>query len=187
MISIGIDPSINSTAVTILHNGQIHKILLIQNHQTHVHTKKRLPEGPYKTVEYQKDTTKTDMAKTRNFNTIADIIINFIKEEIDKLNPESISVAIEGLSYGLKGNAIFDLSGLHYVITCRLLKELFLECKTYPPYSLKKLVTGNGAACKEDMINAFETVTRLEISKNGAKVDDLADSYWLAKVTAEVG
>lgn len=185
MINIGIDPSINSTAITVLCNGKIHKGILIQDHKTHVHTRKRLPECPYETVEYSKDTTKTDMAKTRNFNAITDILIDFIKEEIDKLNPESISVAIEGLSYGLKGNAIFDLAGLHYVITCRLSKELFLECKTMPPYSLKMEVTGNGGASKEEMINAFELTTCLKISKNGAKVDDLADSYWLAKVAFE--
>lgn len=185
MISIGIDPSINSTSVTILKNGEIHKILLIQDHKTHVHTKKRLPEGPFETVEYDKDTTKTDQAKTRNFNTIADILIDFIKEEIEPLRPKSIQVTIEGLSYGLKGNAIFDLAGLHYVITCRLSKELFLECKTIPPYSLKMEVTGNGGASKEEMINAFELTTCLKISKNKAKVDDLADSYWLAKVTFE--
>lgn len=185
MISIGIDPSINSSAVTILHNGQIHKILLIQDHKTHVHTKKRLPEGPFETIEYPKDTTKTDIAKTRNFNTISDIIINFIKEELEKLNPKAVLISIEGLSYGLKGNSIFDLAGLHYVITCRIARELFLECKTYPPYSLKMEVTGNGAACKEDMINAFETVTSLKISENNAKVDDLADSYWLAKAAFE--
>ena len=185
MISIGIDPSINSTSVTILKNGEIHKILLIQDHKTHVHTKKRLPEGPFETVEYPKDTTKTDMAKTRNFNSISDIIINFIKEELEKLNPKAILISIEGLSYGLKGNSIFDLAGLHYVITCKIAGELFLECKTYPPYSLKQAVTGNGAASKEEMINAFELTTCLKISKNKAKVDDLADSYWLAKVTFE--
>lgn len=185
MISIGIDPSINSTSVTILKNGEIHKILLIQDHKTHVHTKKRLPEGPFETIEYPKDTTKTDMAKTRNFNSISDIAINFIKEELEKLNPKAILISIEGLSYGLKGNAIFDLAGLHYVITCRIARELFLECKTYPPYSLKLAVTGSGGAPKEEMIRAFELSTRLKISENGAKVDDLADSYWLAKVALE--
>ena len=185
MISIGIDPSINSSAVTILYNGKIHKGILIQDHKTYVHTKKRLPEGPFQSIEYDKDTTKTDQAKTRNFNTISDIIINFIKEEIESLRPKEILISIEGLSYGLKGNSIFDLAGLHYVITCKIAKELFLECKTIPPYSLKMEVTGNGAASKEDMINAFELTTRLKISENGAKVDDLCDSYWLAKVAFE--
>ena len=76
-----------------------------------------------------------------------DSIINRIKTILHDYSPKIICV--EGLSFGSKGNAFAQLCGLHFLIrfTCR--NGLY---EVVPPQTLKKFVTGKGNVKKQVML-----------------------------------
>ena len=87
------------------------------------------------------------------------------------------TVYIEGLSFGAKGNAITQLSGLHYFLRINLYLRDDLGYKIIPPTALKKFVTGKGNCKKELML--------LEVYKRWGvefKDNNLADAFGLARM-----
>jgi Holliday junction resolvasome RuvABC endonuclease subunit len=92
-------------------------------------------------------------------------------------------VAIEGLAFGMRGDATRDLAGLQFTIITQLMCEHNIPVTVITPKSLKKFATDNGKATKKDMINALPPEV-LEVFKGqGYKLTtglaDLADSYFL--------
>lgn len=94
-------------------------------------------------------------------------------------------VKLEGLAFGIRGNATRDLAGLLFtVINVVKLKHPGVNCKVVAPTQVKKRATGTGKAKKEDMIAALPVVVRAKFEDSGVKkttgLGDLADSYWIA-------
>lgn len=109
-----------------------------------------------------------------------------IKHLAKKYEPDLIS--IEGLAFGMRGNATRDLAGLQFVIIVDLLIRLKYDIEVVSPLSVKKFATGSGKAKKIEMIESLPEDTLNKFKKLGVKkttgLADLADAYWIG-LTAE--
>lgn len=179
MIKIGIDPSINNTGICVWDTeNDINAYYMIPSKMTkkmssfthnNIHL---LPynKGDFKGLEYsQKEDCK--------FNNIYQICSK-IGTILDLFNPGE--VYMEGVSYGSTGSAaLVDLCFLNavirYELKCRSLKYTIIS-----PTSLKKFACANGQAEKDIMIDAWKRMDKNIKDIKDIKVDDLADSFFLA-------
>ncbi len=128
-----------------------------------------LINSDYKILEKKLISTKPDFEIEHRlleiFNNISSIT-NFLN--ITK-------IGIEGLSYGSRGQKMFQLAGLHYYIRMRIYDH-GLDYEIISPQALKKFVTGKGNVKKEVMI--LETFKKFneEFYDN-----NLCDAYCLAR------
>jgi Holliday junction resolvasome RuvABC endonuclease subunit len=108
-------------------------------------------------------------------------ISEHIVETVTKLNVELI--AIEGLAFGMTGNATRDLAGLQFLIVSKLRHVLRKQVIIVSPKSLKVFATANGKAKKKDMIAALPedivSIFKGEGYKLTTGLADLADAYFL--------
>lgn len=97
-------------------------------------------------------------------------------------------VSIEGLAFGMRGNATRDLAGLQFVIVTDLIERLHMDVEVISPLSVKKFATGSGKAKKEEMVKALPEDILNKFLDLGVKkttgLGDLADAYWIG-LTAE--
>jgi len=107
---------------------------------------------------------------TARLGLIRDEIVALVKSH----KPDK--VVIENYSFGSRGRAIFNIGELGGVIRLALL-DLGYEVLEIEPKVLKKKITGNGNASKEDMIKAINEVYKLEL-----KDDNQADALGLAHI-----
>lgn len=144
------------------------------------------------------DSVLTDarlLKTTKELSTFnrASTIGKYIADLADTHKPDVI--ALEGLAFGIRGNATRDLAGLQYAIIIPLLDlgyELDKNVFIISPKSLKLFATGSGKASKSDMINAVpDDAMQLFIDSTGAKkttgLGDLSDAYWIGKYIEEKG
>lgn len=102
-----------------------------------------------------------------------------------KHTPEQIR--LEGLAFGMRGNATRDLSGLLFTII-NVISHLhvFNNFKIVAPTQVKKTGTGSGKATKKEMIAALPPdILKLFKDKNYKQttgLTDLADAYWISQV-----
>lgn len=101
----------------------------------------------------------------------------------------SAKVAIEGLSFGLKGNATRDLAGLQFSIITHLQYVIGIpDVYIISPTSAKKHATGSGGGkikvTKQHMIDALPSYVLGKFIESGLKktkgLADVADSYHIA-------
>jgi Holliday junction resolvasome RuvABC endonuclease subunit len=174
---IGIDPSINSTGICVKSDKGI-KYYLITSKST-----KKMKEfkNPHIVLfNYEKISTKDmdyaekEYYKSNNIYKICDLV-----DKIISINrPEKIYM--EGISYGsVSGASLADLSGLNFA-----LRNIFIANKIpfeiISPTSVKKFATANGNAEKELMIDAWRRLDNNIRNITEIKIDDLADSYFIA-------
>lgn len=182
MIRIGIDPSINCTGVCVTMNNENHYYLIPSKM-----TKKMdgFKHDYICILPYRKYTTKAgeysekEKYKTANIENICyriKRIIEFIKEQ----HNDDIIVFMEGVSYGSVGSAaLVDLSGLNFAIRITLL-NMKIPFEIISPTSVKKFAVANGQAEKDIMIDAWKRLDKNISNISSIKIDDLADSYFLA-------
>lgn len=178
MIVIGIDPSINSTGVCINDNGNIKYILIPSKITRKMSTFKhdRIEIRPYNKNNPDKSDnySKKESRKTENiFN-----IINIISDIFHEYNPDLVK--IEGCAYSANGN-VLDLSGLNYALRILCMQEN-IKYNILSPTEVKMKAVGNGKATKDTMIDAWRKVETDIKRECGIKIDDLADSYFIANV-----
>lgn len=99
-------------------------------------------------------------------------------------------IALEGLAFGMRGNATRDLAGLQFIIIGVLRHEgKYDNIQIVSPLSVKKFATGNGKADKNAMIEKLPKDIGEEFNKLGVKkstgLKDLADAYWIARVASD--
>jgi hypothetical protein len=88
---------------------------------------------------------------------------------------------MEGVSYGSVGSAaLVDLSFLNASIRMTL-HHLDIPFTIVSPTSLKKFACANGQADKNLMIDAWKRMDKNISNITEIKIDDLADSYFLAR------
>lgn len=96
-------------------------------------------------------------------------------------------IGLEGLAFGMRGDATRDLAGLQWLIVDEFRRNKF-EVMIISPKSVKKVATGSGKAKKEEMYAALPDSVKEKFIKSGAKKStglyDLTDSYFLAKIAA---
>lgn len=197
---VGIDPSINSTGITIaryennveveikfyiIKNGKLTKREsaandAIDNFEYIIYNKIDL-------TQFKDDNHVFEYYKTKNMvevvNTIYDLILNEVKKYSAIVN-----VVIEGISYGssIRTKSIFDLAGLNYMIRYKLItgdiQHLNLSIAT--PSNIKKYATGKGNANKESIMTIFKYI--FPEMQNIPKLDDIADSYFMAMFSRDI-
>ena len=176
-ITIGIDPSINSTGICVVRDKEC-KYYIITSKIT---KKLQQFESPHvKILFYKKNEIKDleykdkEIAKTNNIYNICKIISNII----DCYRPSM--VFMEGISYGsTQGSALVDLAGLNYAIRM-ILKCYNIPFEIIPPTSVKKFAVSIGNADKDIIIDAWKRLDPNIKDIKDIKIDDLADSYFIA-------
>lgn len=123
---------------------------------------------------------------TNNTIDVYDRVIEFTTFLNGLIRKNSISeIHIEGLAFGIRGNATRDLAGLLFGIII-FIRNNFpnIPVKIIAPTSVKKFATGSGKAKKPEMLNAIppqiieKFKTKITTKK---KMYDVCDSYWIAK------
>lgn len=177
-IFLGIDQSINSTGITVLEEGKEPLYYLIVPHLTRKMKEVNHPRLTYILYEKHKvdkdaNYTEKERAKTLNIYNIA----YKIKEIINQWKPKR--VVMEGIAYGqVHSAALTDLAGLSFIIRTHILSTSS-ELVIVSPSELKRWATGNGSAEKGLMVYAWEALDKIG-TEIDAKIDDLADSYFMA-------
>lgn len=200
ILYIGIDPSINSTGITIaryendveveikfyiIKNGKLTKRESaandsIDNFEYIIYNKIDL-------TQFKDDNHVFEYYKTKNMvevvNTIYDLILNEVKKYSAIVN-----VVIEGISYGssIRTKSIFDLAGLNYMIRYKLITSdiQHLNLTIATPSNIKKYATGKGNANKESIMTIFKYI--FPEMQNIPKLDDIADSYFMAMFSRDI-
>ena len=197
---VGIDPSINSTGITIAryeNNVEVEiKFYIIKNGKL---TKRESAANDsidnFEYIIYNKidltqfkdDNHVFEYYKTKNMvevvNTIYDLILNEVKKYSSAVN-----VVIEGISYGssIRTKSIFDLAGLNYMIRYKLITSdiQHLNLSIATPSNIKKYATGKGNANKESIMTIFKYI--FPEMQNIPKLDDIADSYFMAMFSRDI-
>lgn len=200
ILYVGIDPSINSTGITIArYENDVEveiKFYIIKNSKL---TKRESAANDsidnFEYIIYNKidltqfkdDNHVFEYYKTKNMvevvNTIYDLILNEVKKYSAIVN-----VVIEGISYGssIRTKSIFDLAGLNYMIRYKLITSdiQHLNLTIATPSNIKKYATGKGNANKESIMTIFKYI--FPEMQNIPKLDDIADSYFMAYFAIEL-
>lgn len=200
ILYVGIDPSINSTGITIVryeNNVEVEiKFYIIKNGKL---TKRESAANDsidnFEYIIYNKidltqfkdDNHVFEYYKTKNMvevvNTIYDLILNEVKKYSAIVN-----VVIEGISYGssIRTKSIFDLAGLNYMIRYKLITSdiQHLNLSIATPSNIKKYATGKGNANKESIMTIFKYI--FPEMQNIPKLDDIADSYFMAMFSRDI-
>ena len=179
MITIGIDPSINCTGVCVYDSvTKTHKYYMIVGKTT---KKMELFQHDHIDIlNYHKLETNKGEYQDKEFNKSTNIyrICSLIEHILNVFNPDLVQM--EGVSYGSLGSAaLVDLAGLNFAIRM-VLMEKNLEFNILAPTSVKKFAVGNGSAEKDVMVASWKKLDRQINDISDIKVDDLADSYFMA-------
>ncbi len=187
MISIGIDPSINSTGLCIMEcNGTFDSIkteYVIIGTKPKKATVEFIEDNSDKFlfVDYGKEDIpkdieyyKKELIKTENLLKAAEAL-----NDIMTCNLPDIAV-MEGVSYGsTSGASIVDLAGLNFIYRSVVIDTVCDDMVIASPMEIKKFDTGNGGVDKETMMKVWKLCEKIEIDPK-AKLDDLADAYFMA-------
>lgn len=192
-VFIGIDPSINSTGMTIRTDTGFCRFFIIKGDKLTKKEKNAQSDNSeiFEYCLYQKENVKDtnnaherELAKSHNLSTIADTIYNIIEELLQKFiktsTIDSVTICMEGISYGsIHSAAVMDLAGLNYLIRDRLHHHTVVgTLLVTPPAEIKRFYTGSGNANKQLMISTFKgSFPDFDLPK----LDDIADSDSMAK------
>lgn len=197
-VFIGIDPSINSTGMTIRTDTGFCRFFIIKEDKLTKKEKNAQSDNSeiFEYCLYQKENVKDtnnaherELAKAHNLSTIADKIYNIIEELLQQFRKtstiDSVTICMEGISYGsIHSAAVMDLAGLNYLIRDRLHHHTVVgTLLVTPPAEIKKFFTGDGTAKKLVIINCFK---QLYPNFNLPKMDDIADSYSMSKYAQKI-
>ena len=192
-VFIGIDPSINSTGMTIRTDTGFCRFFIIKGDKLTKKEKNAQSDNSeiFEYCLYQKENVKDtnnaherELAKAHNLSTIADTIYNSIEELLQKFRKtstiDSVTICMEGISYGsIHSAAVMDLAGLNYLIRDRLHHHTVVgTLLVTPPAEVKRFYTGSGNANKQLMISTFKgSFPDFDLPK----IDDVCDSEGMAK------
>ena len=192
-VFIGIDPSINSTGMTIRTDTGFCRFFIIKGDKLTKKEKNAQSNNSeiFEYCLYQKENVKDtnnaherELAKAHNLSTIADTIYNIIEEFLQQFRKtstiDSVTICMEGISYGsIHSAAVMDLAGLNYLIRDRLHHHTIVgTLLVTPPAEVKRFYTGSGNANKQLMISTFKgSFPDFDLPK----IDDVCDSEGMAK------
>lgn len=192
-VFIGIDPSINSTGMTIRTDTGFCRFFIIKGDKLTKKEKNAQSDNSeiFEYCLYQKENVKytnnaheRELAKAHNLSTIADTIYNIIEKLLQQFRKtstiDSVTICMEGISYGsIHSAAVMDLAGLNYLIRDRLHHHTVVgTLLVTPPAEVKRFYTGSGNANKQLMISTFKgSFPDFDLPK----IDDVCDSEGMAK------
>lgn len=180
MIIMGIDPSINCTGICIyddVNNINYYYMIVAKMNKK----MQQFSNDNVKIISYNKQECSKGDYSTKEFNKSMNVynICDYIRDIIQHHEPDLVKM--EGISYGSRGSsALADLAGLNFAIRMTIINESNLPFKIVAPTSVKKFAVGNGNVEKDVMIASWKKLDKNITSINEIKLDDLADSYFLA-------
>lgn len=195
---VGIDPSINSTGITINiweDNSLFTEVFYIIKPNKLTRKEQKVTEDDdlkaviYSTYEKidtkdADDSHKLELIKTKNLLNIVNVISHIIT--VYSKHCDKIYVGMEGLSYGssARTRSIYELAGLNYLIRNELMTKHMCKLYILPPTEVKKFATGIGNCSKDAVINVFSSIFPhlLKIPK----IDDIADSWFICNYVRDI-
>lgn len=198
---IGIDFSINSTAITIRNDKGILIMSFVPNYEptksswkVHEAISSLVNIHSYKKDRTSKDSIEDQRIKLRNANELSDLIIERIEEKNIK---KADRINIEGFSYASKGNSFIDLITYNTFLKTKLYQIVGDRIFVIPPKTLKKRYTNNGNATKCDMLRSYMSKNDNELTSKIKQlievkeeefnipkpIDDIIDSIALSEIT----
>lgn len=109
-----------------------------------------------------------ERSKLVNYSNLVDNFINEILKEIG--NEEQLIIAIEGVSYGAKGNALLDINQstgmMRKSILDRILKGKANKLFIFSPSELKNSIGAKGNASKFDVYTSFINNPKMAINSH---------------------
>lgn len=178
-MKIGIDPSINCTGVCVWdEEHDIHAYYMIPSKMTK--KMQSFEHNHVKLIPYPKVKPSINDYSVKEYVKFHNIyeVCTRITYILDLFQPNE--VLMEGVSYGSLGSAaLVDLCFLNSAIRM-ILKQRGIRFTVVAPTELKKFACSNGGADKNVMIDAWKRLEPDMMDIKDIKVDDLADSYFLA-------
>lgn len=188
---IGVDPSINSSGISILvyKDGVsiCNKFFIIKPQLTkkeQAYSNSLLEYKVYDKLDIKEDAdyhTK-EFYKIYNIRNIVKTIFDTINEFINSLGDVDniyIYACQEGISYGssLRTKSVADLAGLNFMLRSAFIDKN-IDFIIASPSEIKKFATGKGNADKNMMLAIFDAI--FDELKDIRKRDDIADAYFMA-------
>ena len=195
---VGIDPSINSTGVTIniwKDNSLFTEVFYIIKGNKLTKKEQNVAEdddlnkviySTYEKIDIKDavDSHELELIKTKNLLNIVNVISHIIS--VYSKHCDYIYVGMEGLSYGssVRTRSIYELAGLNYLIRNELITKHMCKLCILPPTEVKKFATGIGNCSKDAVINVFSSIfpNLLKIPK----IDDIADSWFICNYVRDI-
>ena len=195
---VGIDPSINSTGVTIniwKDNSLFTEVFYIIKGNKLTKKEQKVTEdddlnkviySTYEKIDIKDahDSHELELIKTKNLLNIVNVISHIIS--VYSKHCDYIYVGMEGLSYGssVRTRSIYELAGLNYLIRNELMTKHICKLYILPPTEVKKFATGIGNCSKDAVINVFSSIfpNLLKIPK----IDDIADSWFICNYVRDI-
>lgn len=181
MVVMGIDPSINCTGICIYDTVTNTNSYYIITSKSTKKLKELSDTNSYITVrEYYKSDPNNGEYKTKEYNKSKNLreICWHIKNILKWHDPDLVQM--EGISYGsCSSAALADLAGLNFAIRMLLLDEN-KKFNIIAPTSVKKFAVGNGSAEKNVLIASWKKLDKNISEVDNVKLDDLADSFFIA-------
>ena len=195
---VGIDPSINSTGVTIniwKDNSLFTEVFYIIKGNKLTKKEQNVAEdddlnkviySTYEKIDIKDavDSHELELIKTKNLLNIVNVISHIIS--VYSKHCDYIYVGMEGLSYGssVRTRSIYELAGLNYLIRNELMTKHMCKLYILPPTEVKKFATGIGNCSKDAVINVFSSIfpNLLKIPK----IDDIADSWFICNYVRDI-
>lgn len=195
---VGIDPSINSTGVTINiweNNSLFTEVFYIIKGNKLTKKEQNVAEdddlnkviySTYEKIDIKDahDSHELELIKTKNLLNIVNVISHIIT--VYSKHCDYIYVGMEGLSYGssVRTRSIYELAGLNYLIRNELMTKHMCKLYILPPTEVKKFATGIGNCSKDAVINVFSSIfpNLLKIPK----IDDIADSWFICNYVRDI-
>jgi archaellum biogenesis ATPase FlaH len=156
---VGIDISIDSCAVSMKRDEETMILNFTTQKVNNNWIKKTMSSINYEFINYTykdiKNYTENEIMKLREFNHVTDLIYNKINTNLNK--KDKTLIAVEGYSYGLRGNSIIDIVSFSTLLRIKLMDLAGLEKLIFvSPMTLKSF------ACEKSY--GFTT------NKNGKKI-----------------
>ena len=109
----------------------------------------------------------TERIKLHNYLEATDLLISELKKLVD--TSDDLIIAIEGMSFGSKGNALADIAQATGIIKSKLVESLLNgdndRMFVFSPGELKNAIGCKGNAPKGDIFNAFRDFPILDAVK----------------------
>jgi Holliday junction resolvasome RuvABC endonuclease subunit len=122
----------------------------------------------------------TERTKLINYQELIDLII---KEILDKTDDDNIICAIEGISYGSKGNALVDISQSTGILKIKLIEEVLNNQHdrlfVFSPSELKNAIGAKGNAGKLDIFKKFKEDPVIEAVKESDLFKAVNSQKWI--------
>ena len=199
---IGIDFSINSTAIAVRKDGSLDLFSFVPNYKatlsgfkTHEAIKDLVQISSYQKGSNIKDPMIDQSTKLKNADSLSDSIIEAIGSNI-----KDPKIYIEGFSFGSKGNSFIDLVTFNTFLKVKMIQKWGHVIYVVPPKTIKKSYTGNGNASKCDMLRQYfksgeglfkERLIELGLNREEdfvipKPIDDLIDAIALTEIFVDL-